>query len=246
MVTNSAGSVLTLDSAPYVITQDLSSEVFNVYNNIYIEMVLYRKKNKKPNYRPGGGYIVPAPWYPNGSFPYPAWGNNYWNRSGNHQNNIVNGLIGVDRPNHFEVIAHNQYINLAPMISGRWQEFLVKYRDASGQEDDYYTYVPSANKRSQKNLPTSRFAYSPVYIPMYVAFRYVAWDGNAGPINPVTGLHYGEIVSGPLSRVIKIIHHKAPFMLDYAASALYGNPCAFINPLHVPTQLKCMFETHLP
>ena len=81
---------------------------------------------------------------------------------------------------------------------------------------------------------------------MYVAFRYVAWDATAGPIRASTGLPYGEIVSGPLSRVVKIIHKDAPFIIDYTASALYGNPCAIINPNHVPTDLRCMFETHLP
>ena len=81
---------------------------------------------------------------------------------------------------------------------------------------------------------------------MYVAFRYVAWDANAGPINPNTGLPYGEIVSGPLSRVIKIIPKNEPFLLDYYASSVNGLPCAYINPNHVPIQLKCMFETHIP
>jgi hypothetical protein len=144
------------------------------------------------------------------------------------------------------VTGHNQYIDLSPMIWNRWELYGVEYRNSLGVQATYSTYVPVANKRSQINRPTSRYSYSPVYVPMYVAFRYVAWDASAGPIDPSTGSPYGEIVSGPLSRVVKIIHHNEPFLLDYYASSVYGLPCAYINPKHVPTQLNCMFETHLP
>ena len=123
------------------------------------------------------------------------------------------------------------------------EQMLICFPDA-----DIFSLVDflGSNKRSFMNEPTSRFAYASVYTPMYVAFRYVGWDPNAGPINPNTGIPYGEIVSGPLSRVVKIIHRHAPFMLDYPASALIGAPCAQINGAHVPEKLRCMFETHLP
>ena len=133
------------------------------------------------------------------------------------------------------------------IINNRWQLYDVAYRDSAGLQVTYQTYVPVANKkRGGTNKPTSRYSYSPVYVPMYVAFRYVAWDSQAGPINPKTGQPYGEIVSGPLSRVIKIIHKDHPFLLDYYASSTIGKPCAYINPNHVPLELQCMFETHLP
>ena len=106
--------------------------------------------------------------------------------------------------------------------------------------------MPIAKKLNPGDKATSRYSYSPAYTPMYVAFRYVAWDAGGGPINPATGNPYGEIVSGPLSKVVKILHKNVPFIVDAAASATYGAPCAYINGMHVPTVLHCMIETHLP
>jgi hypothetical protein len=117
----------------------------------------------------------------------------------------------------------------------------VAYADAGTGSVNYLnTLIPINGKKvAGRNSPTSRYAYSPYYTPIYVAFRYILYNStyNSGR---------GQIVSGPLSRVIKVSHEDFPFEPDYVRSNLYGIPVANINPAHVAENLQCWFETRLP
>ena len=252
----SAGYVF-IHKAPIVIAEDISSEVLANYQ-VFVEMVHYKRKNTK--YTAGrkkrSGYVVESDLYFNPTRTWrAAWPANFWNRNDSrhvtpqHQGSIFSpGVeVSINRPNWYEVTAQNQSIPVWEYLNSRYYERTVEYRDTTNTVVSLDTIIPVYGSKSpSKDSPTSRFAYSPLYTPLYVAFRYIVWNPNGGGTNPNTELPYGEILSGPLSRVVKISHQQFPFNYDYTASSYYGVPCANISALYDKWHLQCFFETRLP
>ena len=264
---NGTAGTAGIESAPIVIANDLTEEMLASYR-IFVEMLVYRRGKKGNNPGPtnyvnegtqSSGYIVPSPWFPVDTppntapyFPWQAAGG-FWSRTGDHvwqDHGTTSGLVSVDRPNHYEVTAVNQRIPVWEYLNGRFTLDKVQYRSStSGNVEDNYNMLVPVSRRRQPNISTfSRFPYSARYAPLYAAFRYIAWDPSANG-----GL--GQIMSGPLSKTIKVSHKRFPWEYDWAASGTYGIACC--TPLWFGTSgvnivdgansvLKCWIETRLP
>jgi len=172
-------------------------------------------------------------------------------------------LIAIDRPNHYEVTSYTmssypiwQYLN------GRFEFYDVAYADATTGATTYLqTLIPNSGKgqagRNEVPLyPTtapgggSRFPYSPYYTPYYCAFRYIQWIPNVNK-RPDGTSYYGQIVSGPLSKVIKVTGLNFPFKTNYRQSAVFDYPVCDISPWWTSNSesyrtLKCDWESNLP
>lgn len=254
----SAGS-LTLNRYPIVIAEDISKDILDNYQ-VFVEMVHYKRKGRRMlagNAEiQAAGYVVESDLYHDPANPSNIlwrmpWPETFWNRNNSphwtpQRQGIV--LVNINRPNWYQVTSVNQSIPVYEYLNSRFYQANVEYRDTSGTLQTLAnTFIPVYGSRSAgKNRATSRFAYSPFYTPLYVAFRYIVWNPNGGPIDPDTEAPYGEIISGPLSRVVKIGHEQFPFNYDYAASSIYGVPCASISGLYDATVLRCLFETRVP
>jgi hypothetical protein len=235
---------------------DFTDEHFSDPNNrIFIEMVHYRRKNRSKkglNYvYKGSSYVIPSkqiggvgidtnlPWLSSGGF---------WNRGGDHTiyDGVNSLIIGVTRSNHYEVYGHTiSTYNVYEYLSGRFEYYNVGYADTTGNTfSSIFTLIPSQGKsRGGANKPTSRFSYSPYLTPYYFAFRYIQWLPNANG-----GL--GQIISGPLTKTLKITPLYFPFNTDYVLSQQFGYPVSSINPDFISGdgyyRLKCNWETNLP
>ena len=251
----------SLHNTPIIVAQDMPQEVLDNYQ-VFVEMVHYKRRGTKhiPDgpYLRKAGYVVDSDYYMVGgsrTWRVP-WPSNFWNR--NMVSTISPTVVGtsgtlgrasltINRPNWYEVTSVNQAINVGSYFNSRFYNTNIAYRDITGNTvtlDDIPT--PVYGSKLHNNNPTSRFAYSSQYNPLYVAFRYIVWNPNAGPINPDTDLPYGEIISGPLSRVVTVSHTQFPFNYDYSASVAIGSPCTSISSNFQYNQLKCQFETRLP
>jgi len=262
---------------PVLINMDFTSDHFsNPDNRIFIEMVYYRRKSRKTFVDPldlitpikkkkGKSYVVPAkniedvgqdeslPWIAAGiengygGF-WSRGGNSYWS-DGSPGSSV---LLGIDRPNHVEVTSYTMSsYPIWEYLNGRFEFYDVAYRfpTSTTQSTTSYlnTLIPNSTKgRVGPNSPTKRFPYSPYYTPYYCAFRYIQWipSANGGR---------GQIVSGPLSKVIKVTGLRFPFQTNYQKSATQlpnSIPVCEINPLWFNSgnyrRLKCDWESNLP
>jgi len=142
-------------------------------------------------------------------------------------------LLGIDRPNHYEVYGYTiSTYNIWEYFTGRFEYDNVEYFDAttynpsSPATEVINTLIPISGKRSagkvysQTSAP--RFSYDAKYTPLYCAFRYIQWLPNANG-----GL--GQIISGPLSKTLKITGYFHPFQVNYLQSAQFGIPVANIS-----------------
>jgi hypothetical protein len=228
-------------------------------------MLVYRRGKK-----PGGtslvgatgtqssGYIVPSPWFPvstpPNSSPYFPWqSGNFWSRQGDHNwydaGANTSGAARIDKPNHYEVTSVNQKIPVWEYLNGRFTTDFVAYRNTTGVLSLFQNLVVPVSRRNRRSNPAvgNRFPYNSSYTPFYAAFRYIAWDPSANG-------GQGQLISGPLSKVIKVSHKQFPFAYDWAASGLYLAPCALATwsgtsggPIEGPnSELKCWIETRLP
>jgi hypothetical protein len=241
-------------------------------------MVYYRRKSRKTvpfgdgispgiKKKKGKSYVVPAkhiadfgqdtdlPWI---SVPMMIGATGSWSRSGSQYwmdapaFPTTPQLIAIDRPNHVEVTGYT--ISSYPIwqyLNGRFEFHDVTYRDITGSNTSINTLIPISGKnKGGRDRPTGRFAYSPYYTPYYCAFRYIQWIPNVNP-RPGGG-YYGQIVSGPLSKVIKVTGLNFPFQVDYQQSAVLGFPVCDISiqwtthPLDSYRRLKCDWESNLP
>jgi hypothetical protein len=240
------GTLAKLFNAPTVIVQDFEESIFIPPNYVYLEAVFYRRKARNHG-GPGGGqrrsgYIVPSSWADDGGTYWPvAWPSNFWTRTGSHTFGSTYAPYNINRPNHIPVNNNLQSLPAWEVLYGRYMYWDVAYADAgTGSVNTLNTLIPINGKRvTGKNVPTNRYAYSPFYTPTYIAFRYILYNSTYNDGR-------GQIVSGPLSRVIKVSHADFPFEPDYVRSNLYGIPVANINPAHVAENLQCWFETRLP
>jgi hypothetical protein len=243
------GTNASLKNPPIVIVQDMENSIWDDGNKIYLEAVFYRRKAANhggSNHGSGlrrSGYIVPSSWADGGG-PYwsVAWPSTFWTRTGGHYFQY-SGMqaYNINRPNHIPVSNNLQQLPAWQVLHGRYMYEDVAYADAgTGSDNTLNTLIPiSGRKKVAGNRPTNRYAYSPFYTPIYLAFRYILY-------NPTYNGGKGQIVSGPLSRVVKISHRDFPFEPDYVRSNLYGRPVANINPNHVAENLQAWFETRLP
>jgi hypothetical protein len=242
---------------PILVNMDFTSDHFSDPNNrIFIEMVHYRRKNRSRknggNIHKGSSYVIPSkqianvgqdtnlPWLSSGGF---------WNRGGNHtiydSIGSTSSIIGIDRPNHYEINGYTMSTyNVYEYLTGRFEYFNVMYSDTTGTDNSIFTLIPSQGKsRGGKNKPTSRFAYSSYLTPYYFSFRYIQWLPNANG-----GL--GQIISGPLSKTLKITPYYFPFNTDYVLSQQFGYPVSSIDTNFISGdgyyKLKCNWETNLP
>jgi hypothetical protein len=240
------GGTFESNKIPVVVANDFLDSDISTYQ-IFVEMVSYRrKKNKKSDSSRKSGFIVSPPFYPDGSalgssHPVP-WvvdvkGSSMWTRAGRHQI-LGGGSMNVDRPNHYQVNRHNQVIPVYEYLYNRFTRYRVKYRDSTGTTNDEAILIPISQKRAAgKNRPTNKFGYSPFYRPFYFAFRYVVWmpDANSGR---------GQIISGPLSKIIKMTHKEFPFQYLIKQSNDVGSPCVSLNPRYLgdTDKLQCFIE----
>ena len=148
--------------------------------------------------------------------------------------------VSVSRPNHYKVTSANETIPVYEYLNGRFITENVHYRDITGTDQTLSCVVPiSCRKVVGANKPTNRFAYSPYFTPMYIAFRYIYYEPSAND-------NKGQIISGPLSRTIKISARRFPFPPDYYNSGLIGLPVTTPYAHYAPTELKCWIENNLP
>jgi hypothetical protein len=226
-------------------------------------MLLYRKgKNKGASLinpvnagTKSAGYIVPSPWFveatPPNNIPRFPWqsGSGFWTRTGDHMYHDAgagtSGAFGMDRPNHYEVTSVNEKIPVWEYLNGRFTVTNVNYRSTSGVGSSLQNLVVPISRRASQSGIGSRFPYSSVYAPLYAAFRYIAWDPNANG-------GQGQIISGPLSKVIKVSHEQFPFNYSFTNFAGAAT-CTTVwsgtsgGPIEGPnSQLKCWIETRLP
>jgi hypothetical protein len=251
---------------PVLINADFTSDHFsNPENRIFIEMVHYQRKTSSwpglggPRRYKGASYKIPSKQLANSgqdtSLPW-ATGlsgggtQGFWSRTGTqHKYDLgtnTYSIIGIDRPNHYEVYGYT--ISSYPIwqyFTGRFEYYGVNYRDSSNTAQTFNTLIPSSGKRrAGSNTATNRYAYSPYYTPYYCAFRYIQWipSANGGK---------GQIVSGPLSKIIKVTGNEFPFQTNYVKSAQFGVPVCDINPIFEDSpdriyELKCNWESNVP
>jgi hypothetical protein len=229
---NLPGINITLVNSPYVTAQDLTED--QILQGVWVEMVVYRRKRNRKS-----GYTVPPPYEGSINTLEAALGTTLFTRGGVHRTNSGANLVSVDRPNHFRVSSVNEKINVWQYLNGRFIDDVVKYRDTGGVTQNLSCVYPISRSSGGGTLPSSRFAYSAVYTPMYIGFRYIMWDSSLN-----NGL--GQFIVGPMSRVIKIAAEIHPFVYDNAASLGLGLPACTINAGYDKTRLNCWFETRLP
>jgi hypothetical protein len=257
-----SGTYAFLTGAPVLINMDFTSDHFsNPENRIFIEMVHYKRKSKSgtPASPPvrwrGSSYVVSTKHIANvGQDTSLPWlvglsgggTEGFWSRGGS-QYHQSGALIGIDRPNHYEVLSYTMSsYPIWEYFIGRFQFWGVAYADnITGAVQSLDVLIPvSGKRRAGSNTPTSRFAYSPFYTPYYCAFRYIQWipSANGGK---------GQIVSGPLSKIIKVTGDNFPFSTDYVKSAELGYPvCGISVPFAANPEsyrrLKCNWESNVP
>ena len=244
---------------PSLVNMDLTDGHFSNSKRIFIEMVHYRRKNKSRffdvelmqyvNKFKGSSYVIPSKQIAtigqDITLPWVQYG--YSNRSGTshlYQYPSSYQIIGVNRPNHYEISGPiiSTY-NVWEYLNGRFEYYDIAYRDITNSTSTLNILIPSVTKsRAGKNRPTNRYSYSSYLTPYYFAFRYIYW---------IPGLNGGEIISGPLTKTLKITNYHFPFSNNYLLSAQYGSPIAeissgFLSDVDSFRKLKCNWESNLP
>jgi hypothetical protein len=229
---------------PMVSANDLTIEQIN--EGVWVEMLVYRRSRttKKDGVKKiSKGYIIPSPYEGGINTLESELGIPLLTRGGipswfdtSVSDNVP---LGVDRPNHYKVNAINEQIPVWEYLLARFCLVDIEYRNSSAAIATQTVLLPVSRRTYQGVNPTSRYAYSPEYTPMYIAFRYITWDGLANE-----GL--GQFISGPISNTVTIAALKHPFIQDSYATSIFGLPCCEVNPLYDNTQLLCTIETKLP
>ena len=248
--TGTAYSSVQLYRAPVISVSDISSQLFSSCQ-IFVEMVHYRRASRRivdPNgartYKKRSGFVATPDYYWDATLPGQVW-RMPWSYYGvgigvraTTPMYTPGGITSLQmtRPNWYEATYEGQRINVYEYFNSRFYPHDIKYRDTTGTEQSLANVlIPTgASAPTGGNNPSTRYAYSSRYTPLYVAFRYIAYVASTG-----------EIVSGPLSRVLKITHQKFPFKYEYEASSLIGLPCVSIAG-YDNGKLQCYFETSLP
>jgi uncharacterized repeat protein (TIGR03803 family) len=236
----------TMSRFPIVVTTGFIEDHFsNPENRIFVEMLTYKRKYKKKNIDDTvksnkSGFVVTSRHIENVGFDTSLpWGPNFWSRTGL-QINLSLVPFPFNKPNHYEVMGHTiSTIPVYEYLNGRFIYWAVEYQDTSNNLTSINAVIPTVGRRKIGKRPTSRFAYSPAYTPLYVCFRYIQWipSANGGK---------GQIVEGPMSKIIKVMSEQFAFNVNYSLSAIYGRPVADISPFFDPWRLNCYFESNVP
>jgi hypothetical protein len=239
----------TLWRMPMITAMDITQEMLDTYR-IFVEMVHYKTSGKG-----GKAYVIPVPNINDG-------GGNYINKlqadlgvplstRGGVQKRKLNpggplpfvyAPIQTNRPNHYEVTSVNQKINIYEYLNGYFVKEVVNYLDVTANDASFPSWYPAYNI-AQSSGYSRRFAYGNNFCPMYIAFRYIAWnpDGNGG---------LGAFISGPLSQVIAVGPRFFPFV--QVQNSTFGFPVASLSSVYVETpgvhdnELSCWFANRLP
>ena len=240
-----------LFNSPRVIAMDITDEML-ASHRIFVELVHF----KRGRHKNGQSYLIPPSHVDSGGGVYvnqlkvdlgvplsTRGGKQKWRTNPN----IIPAVfadIQVDRPNHYEVTSRNQTIPLYEYLNGWFVKGPITYANTSGGESTFDSWYPSYRIQSGNN-PTTRFAYGSMFSPMYVAFRYIAWDASANGSS-------GAFMSGPLSPIIAIAPRIFPFTQDPVSTQILGWPTVYLSRVYVDApelydnDLKCWFVNRLP
>lgn len=212
----------TLLASPVLKVADFTQEDLN-NNQIFIEMVIFKKKKRNANAgrQADRTYVVPI-----GSAVKP-WGTNFWQRGGSNPS----GLLAT-RYNHLPVTSLNEKINLGLCLNAHFRQRDVAYLDPTSTNLGDARYLTCLTPFGSKSLwggyndnysLRSKITYSRSYRPLYIAFRYICWlpNNNNGR---------GQIISGPLSPTIRVGNTLFPFDINHYQSSLKGFPVYDLNP----------------
>jgi hypothetical protein len=238
---NTDGATLDLYTPIVVTTMDLSQEQIN--SGVWLEMLIYSKKRGNSTGNRKSGYVIPTSWVDGKNTLHEDIGVPLPTRGGESFyfdfDNDVSVPLGVDRLNHVKILNNTQRINAWEYLNGRWCLVQIEYRDINNNSVLEPAYVPASGRRRSGDKFGKRFAYSPVYTPMYIAFRYIMWNQEAN-------LGSGQFISGPISNIVKVTPKYHAFLQNSDATSRYGEACCIINPEFIATELKCTIETKLP
>ena len=233
--------------SPIVSVMDIPQEVIDTYN-VFVEMVVYKFNNK------GKSFVVPPAYTYNsgtdtGSNPLETFLATPLKTRGGVAK-VKRGSVPpftfeplrVSRPNHYRVTTTGQQIPVYEYLNGRFSIITEEYWNHTTLSPSninlpipYYRIGPSPST-SAFNLQ----GYFEGFKPLYIGFRYVAWDSEAND-----GL--GDFVSGPLSETIAISSKYFPFNLVTkgfrSGTPSVVTPSSYqLNPKYTsPSELSCWF-----
>jgi len=240
-----------LYNSPRVVTMDITDEML-ANHRIFVELVHFKRGRRKG----GQSYFIPPSHINSGGGVYinklaadlgvplsSRGGKQKWRTNPN----VVPAVfadIQVNRPNHYEVTARNQTIPVYEYLNGWFIKGPIYYANTSGGVSTFDSWYPSY-RSTVGNSPTGRFAYGATFSPMYVAFRYIAWNSSANGGS-------GAFISGPLSPIVAIGPQIFPFVQDPISTANLGAPTAYLSQAYIDdpglynNNLKCWFMNRLP
>lgn len=198
------------------------------FNDVEYALTIYTYKINK------AGYVVPSPWIGGVNPLEVELGMNLKTRGGSLK------WPTTDRPNHYKLTKPNETINVWEYLNNRFKTAVIPYNNnVNAATNSYLTCIIPISRSTYHGLNFGkRFAYSPTYTPLYIAFRYITWDNTANDGK-------GDFISGPLSKVVKITSLYHPFVQNMISDT--HTSCS-INPKFTEnaTHLKCTIETKLP
>jgi hypothetical protein len=222
---------------PVVIANDLSQELLDKYP-VFVEMVFY-KQNRK-----GKSIVVPSSYsYGSGTAINPlevALGNPALKtRGGLHYRKIPgtipaqHELITATRPNHYRVYTPNQKVAVSDYLNGWFTKLTARYTQVGGATGTFSATAAFPNVGNSSILATNIKGYSPFFKPLYIAFRYIAWDAtlNGGA---------GDFVSGPLSQTVAVSTEIFPLILESQGGYLSPSEHS-LNVKYDDDTLNCWF-----
>ena len=243
------GTLLTMINTPHIVSMDLSPDILNQYR-VFVEMVYYRRGKK--------AYVVPVPQAVTAGVATntleQTLGVPLMTRGGIQKQKRITVFpdyeyydLNINRPNHYEVTSQNQIINVSDYFNGMFTQQNVEYNTTEGIDPltlrptvaNLLCTTPAPRRGTARGAYGNRFAYKSTYQPLYVAFRYVAFDasGSSGQ---------GSFISGPLSKIVTISNRIFPFTPQPRFNALLGYPTCITNPQYDKQILKCWFENRIP
>ena len=198
-----ANDLITLYNPPVIHVQDITQEIFSKYQ-IFCEMVIFKTKRKE-----GRSYVA------SNGLDVKPWGQYFWTRNGSYT-----GTVSAIRINHLPVTSSGQTISACNYLNNHLSTKNVEYKSSiDGVQYDIELIAPKHAKRRKNvtSISNPRFGYSGTYQPLYIAFRYIAWL-------PKSNGTRGQIISGPLTPIIRVVNKQFPFNLNHYQSSVFGYP----------------------
>ena len=225
--TDASGDTFLLYRYPEIVAMDLTQEMID--KDVYVEMVVYKNllcasvgRNKD------GGYVIPTSMKGGASnSPFP----NFWTRGGEHRSMDKLPIL-ARKPNHYIVSSINEIINVWEYIDNRHCKVKVNYKDINGVASALTALCVAQRISKRPANPGRKYSYSGRYMPFYCGFRYVTLDTEANDGK-------GQMISGPLTKILKIVHKQHPFLDDASASIIQSRKVCSINPLFKDNEMEC-------